>query len=130
MHSLLSTNHCVKSVRIRSYSGPHSPAFGLRYSVSLHIQSECGKMRTRITPNTDTFYAENTKKNENDNLVAHKIKFFNKVRFMVSSLSNLAGNLGQELRKGKCENCKSGLDYTAFKDHTRTLKCLECNKNY
>ena len=70
------------------------------------------------------------KKNENDNLVAHKIKFFNKVRFMVSSLSNLAGNLGQELRKGKCENCKSGLDYTAFKDHTRTLKCLECNKNY
>ena len=28
-----------------------------RYSVSLRIQSECGKMRTRITPNTDTFYA-------------------------------------------------------------------------
>ena len=25
--------------------------------VSLHIQSECGKIRTRITPNTDTFYA-------------------------------------------------------------------------
>ena len=25
--------------------------------VSLRIQSECGKMRTRITPNTDTFYA-------------------------------------------------------------------------
>ena len=24
---------------------------------TLHIQSECGKMRTRITPNTDTFYA-------------------------------------------------------------------------
>ena len=22
-----------------------------------HIHSECGKMRTRITPNTDTFYA-------------------------------------------------------------------------
>ena len=36
--------HCVKSVRIRSYSGPHFSAFG------------CGKMRTRITPNTDTFY--------------------------------------------------------------------------
>ena len=52
--------HCVKSVRIRSYSGPHFPAFGLnteRYGVSLRIQSECGKMRTRITPNTDTFYA-------------------------------------------------------------------------
>ena len=52
--------HCVKSVRIRSYPGPYFPAFGLnakRYSVSLRIQSECGEMRTRITPNTDTFYA-------------------------------------------------------------------------
>ena len=28
-----------------------------RYSVSLRIQSECGKTGTRITPNTDTFYA-------------------------------------------------------------------------
>ena len=25
--------------------------------ISLRIQSECGKMQTRITPNTDTFYA-------------------------------------------------------------------------
>ena len=52
--------HCVKSVLIRSYFGPHFPAFGLnteRYSVSLRIQSECGKMQTRITPNTDTFHA-------------------------------------------------------------------------
>ena len=52
--------HCVKSAGIRSYSGPHFPAFGLnteRYKVSLRIQSECGKMRTRITPNTDTFHA-------------------------------------------------------------------------
>ena len=50
----------VKSVCIWSYSGPHFPEFGLnteRYGVSLCIQSECGKMRTRITPNTDTFYA-------------------------------------------------------------------------
>ena len=39
--------HCVKSVRIRSYSGPYFPAFGLN----------TGKMRTRITLNTDTFYA-------------------------------------------------------------------------
>ena len=38
----------------------HFPAFGLntkRYFVSLRIQSKCGKMRTRITPNTHTFYA-------------------------------------------------------------------------
>ena len=35
------------------------PAFGLnkeKYGVSLHINSEYGKIRTRITPNTDTFY--------------------------------------------------------------------------
>ena len=50
--------HCVKQVRIRSFYGPHFSAFGLnveRYGVSLRIQSECWKMRTRITPNTDTF---------------------------------------------------------------------------
>ena len=35
--------HWVKSVRIRSYSVPHFP--------------ECGKIRNRITPNTDAFYA-------------------------------------------------------------------------
>ena len=52
--------HCVKSVRIPSYSGLYFPAFGLnreKYGVSLGIQSECGKIRTRITPNTDTFHA-------------------------------------------------------------------------
>ena len=52
--------HCVKSVHIRSYSGPYFPAFGLnteRYEVSLRIQSKCRKIRTRITPNTDTFHA-------------------------------------------------------------------------
>ena len=52
--------HCKKSVRIRSYSGPYFSAFGLNteiYSISLRIQSECGRMRTRITPDTDTFYA-------------------------------------------------------------------------
>ena len=42
------------------FAGPYFPAFGLnteRYGVSLRIQSKCGKMRTGITPNTDTFYA-------------------------------------------------------------------------
>ena len=36
--------HCMKSVHIRSYS------------VSLHIQSECGNMRTSITSKMDIFY--------------------------------------------------------------------------
>ena len=47
----------MKNVDIRSYSGPYFPAFGLnmeRYGVSLLIQSECEKVRTRINPNTDT----------------------------------------------------------------------------
>ena len=52
--------HCVKSVRIRSFSGLYFPTFGLntdRCSVSLRIQSECVKGLTRKTPNTDTFHA-------------------------------------------------------------------------
>ena len=52
--------HCVKGVRIRSHSGPYFSAFGLnteRYRGSLCIQSECEKMWTRTTPDTDTFRA-------------------------------------------------------------------------
>ena len=52
--------HCVKSVLIRSFSGLYFPTFGLhteRYSVSLRIQSECGKIRTTKTPNIDNFHA-------------------------------------------------------------------------
>ena len=52
--------HYVESVCIRSFSGPHFLALGLNtdiYSVSLRIQSKFGKMKTRKTPNTDTFYA-------------------------------------------------------------------------
>ena len=51
---------CMKNVLIRSYSVPHFSEFGLnteRYRVSPCTHSECGKMRTRITLNTDTFYA-------------------------------------------------------------------------
>ena len=42
------SSHTVRSVRIRSFSGPYFPAFGLteRYGVSLRIQFECGKIRT------------------------------------------------------------------------------------
>ena len=39
---------------------PYFPAFRLnteRYSVYLRIHSEFGKMRTRMTPNTEAFYA-------------------------------------------------------------------------
>ena len=49
--------HCMKRVRIRNFSGPYFPAFGLnmnRYGVSLRIQSERGKIWTRKTPNNLT----------------------------------------------------------------------------
>ena len=52
--------HWVKKVRIRGFSGPYFPTFGLsteRYSVQIRIQSKCRKMRTRKTPKTDTFHA-------------------------------------------------------------------------
>ena len=39
----------VKSVRIRSFSSPYFPAFGL------NIQFERGKIQTRKTPYMDTF---------------------------------------------------------------------------
>ena len=59
--------HSVKIVLIRSYSGPNFLSFGLnieRYGVSRRIQSQCGKMWTRITPNTGTFHTvEFTNKN-------------------------------------------------------------------
>ena len=45
--TLTNSRYCVKSVRIRSYSGAYFPAFGLwteRYSVSLRIQSQYGKI--------------------------------------------------------------------------------------
>ena len=53
----------AKSVRIRSFSGLHFPAFGLNtviYYVSLRI-SECGKMQTIKTPTTDTLCSGGSK---------------------------------------------------------------------
>ena len=49
----------MKSVYIRSFFALYFFAFGLnakRYRVSLRFQSECGKMRTGKTPNTDFFH--------------------------------------------------------------------------
>ena len=82
--------HRVKSVRIWSYSGLYFLAFGLntqRYSVSLHIQSECRKMWTRITPNTNTFHAVIAKNEETFGiLLFYYIQKTNKlsVKFLLS----------------------------------------------
>ena len=71
-------NHCVKSICIRSYSGPHLPAFGLnteRYRVSICVHSERGKIRTRITSNTDTFYSVTFERNGSRNATQGEIHF-------------------------------------------------------
>ena len=60
LESFQSLYHCVKSVRIRSFATLYLHIFGLdteRYGVSLRIHSESGKIRTRKTPNTETFHA-------------------------------------------------------------------------
>ena len=52
-------SHCVKNIRIRSFSGPYFHVFELNrmsYTISLCIQSKCGKIRTRKIPNKDTFH--------------------------------------------------------------------------
>ena len=57
----------VKSVRIRGYSGPYFPTFGLnteRYSVSLRIRSECGKI-IRIFPYS-SLMRKNTHRNNSE----------------------------------------------------------------
>ena len=67
----------MKSVCIWSYSGPLFPAFGLntkRYAVSLRIQSKCGKIWTRITPNMDTFYSV-IQYSKSFSLISHHLLF-------------------------------------------------------
>ena len=53
-------NHCVKSVQIRSFFWSVFSRIctgSERYSISLRIQSECGKIRSRKIPYLDTFHA-------------------------------------------------------------------------
>ena len=58
--SVIWITHCMKNVRVWSFSGPYFPAFGLnteRYGIFLRIQTECSKIWTRKTPNADAFQA-------------------------------------------------------------------------
>ena len=50
---------CIKAFRTRSFSSLYFPDFGVnteKIFLNLLILFECGKMRTRKTPNTDTFH--------------------------------------------------------------------------
>ena len=56
----LKIHHYVKSVCIWSSSGPYFPAFGLNYGEMPYLSvfsPNAEKLRTRITPNTDTLHA-------------------------------------------------------------------------
>ena len=59
-HQLCKENGLSLEIALRKkypYSELFWSAFSRTYAVSLRIQSECGKIWTRIAPNTDTFYA-------------------------------------------------------------------------
>lgn len=47
--------------------------------------------------------------------ITYKIKFFDRIRFMSSSLSSLAHNLSERLHKEKCKNCTFDLEYETAK---------------
>ena len=49
--------HCVKQCLYSELLWSRFSCIWTWYSVSLRIQSECGKIQTRVTPNTDAFYA-------------------------------------------------------------------------
>ena len=53
---------------------------------------------------------------ENGKAVAYKIKFIDSLKFMSSSLSRLADNLGKEIHNNKCKGCKFHLEYIKRKD--------------
>ena len=59
---ILNNFHGIKSVPIRSFSGLYFPEFGLLNTV---FSPNAGKMRTKKTPNMDTFHAACSKVNAN-----------------------------------------------------------------
>ena len=67
--------HWVKSVRIRSFSDPYFPAFGLnteRYGVSLCIQSKRGKIRTM---KASAYYLDESVKAHRTKKILHLVAY-------------------------------------------------------
>ena len=93
--------HCMKRVRIWSYSGPHFPPFGLnteRCGVSFRIQSECGKIRIRMTPNTDTFQRVYLM---NAGLICRKVTNVVTERLIGNSMFAVSSDLSNHIFKGR-----------------------------
>ena len=57
------------------------------------------------------------------------MKIIGTVRFLASSLSNLADNLTERIHKIKCADCDGFLEYERVKDNLSKHKCLSCNKD-
>ena len=62
------------------------------------------------------FSVPTKKELDNGKTTTHKIKFIDSLRFMSSSLSNLADNLSEKLHSDNCTASKFCLDYMVFKD--------------
>ena len=71
-------------------------------------------------------------KDGNGNLVtiSYKIIFIDSARFMATSLSNLADNLTERIRKIKCKDCDCFLEYISVKNNSIKNRCFSCNKHY
>ena len=115
--------HCIRSVRIRSCFGRYFPAFRLnteRYFVFLRIQSECGKIRTRITSNSDTFHVV-LDTGESDLSYRNR---FEKVRILFTQVSLRSLELfGDYIRKA------IGKRKTTLKDHKTIIRTgITCKK--
>ena len=71
-------------------------------------------LRRKIQKKYITFSIK--KELDNDNIITYKLKFFDSLRFMSSSLSSLVDNLSEGLHSDKCSDCKSCRDYMKTKD--------------
>ena len=97
-NSKIYLKHCMKSVSIQSFSGPHFYTFGLnmeRYYISLRIQSKCRKIRTRKTLSTDTFHAVKILLTDShDNVLITKVTAF--IDFLYCSFEFVSFTLSLE----------------------------------
>ena len=84
---------------------------------SLSIQEKIQKWITFSVP-IKRKWQDNRHKKNNDS-----------VRLIASSQSSLANNLGRELQKDQCKNCKSDLEYMTFIKGALVFKYVDC-KNH
>ena len=74
-----------------------------------------------------TFSVPIKKELHNGKTIAHKLKFIDSFRFMLTSLLKLADNLSGIYSK-ECKGCKSICDFIGLKNNRLCYKCKECNK--